>query len=1274
MRRLLPVLTLILTALLAAPISQAQQRPAPTLDAETRAAAPAERPERPVYYRYDEATGGLVLNEAGRAASAAFRADLPQTTRRAPAVRPTPLTDAERQALRKEQARALAADPVRAARLKQRMADAVAQNPRAEVATFSGNTTAAPTWQRPLNVGDGSSGSCLLSGAGTDVPYEANSFTVPATASYDVYASYDVASNYDGYLTLYEGSFDPSDPCLNLIARDDDFADASQSLIESAALTAGTTYLAVVTGFDNDDFGVYEGGVFDAGTVPVTFTVTVAFDDEFSPDENPGDGLCDDLDGTCGLRTAIEEANATAAVRPVFIDFAIDDGPAGAEIAPGVWRITVDFAPPPPFTGGGPSPIPLPSINKSDVTIDGLTQPGASCGDLVTGPKHDLRVVLDGSQLAFGEGLFGQGGGLTVRGLVVQNFPGFGIEARNDGDNLVECNYVGTDYTGETAAGNFSGVFASGTAQNNVVSGNANIGILPDPFEDGMVVQRNLVGSDADGNQPLGNGGHGIHISGDDAVVNTNLSSDNGGVGIFLGVDPGEHGAFPTGAMLTGNTIGLNRVRTAALGNSFEGILLEDNSSPFGGPVRNDIGLPNDGNFVAGNGRDGIRLDGGIVISNRIRGNTVGLTRLGDALPNGDEGIRVVAADTTTIGGLAMGEGNVIAGNGGNGIQLAFDVGTTVEGNIIGLNANGDIRPNGPVGDGLNNSGIELQNSQVVEIRGNTISGNNGSGIRFEPVTRADFGEDVSRTASDAGSRGGFSSSAIIENNRIGTTADGSAIRPNVESGLVLGSSAGFATVTDNTISGNTDTGVFLFGGVEGVTLENNFIGTNASGDALGNGLPGGDGRAGIFCQNASNVRIGQNFQPNTIRFNGTDGIFLSGPCSDIAIVGNIIDSNGGLAIDLAPDGPNPNDAGDGDTGANDRLNFPVITSAENDGSNSIISWTFNAEPFTTYELLFCRNDAPDASGFGECQTPNALSTRTTDGDGNVSGTQSLGAGAYPVGSFVTVNATAFAGPLPQGYIKTSEFAQSVEVEDTSTPDAVTIEATPTSPLTVPRGGQVSFSYTITNGTANPATGQSWFSAALGGNTLAQGVITNGTLPAGQQVTIPYVQNVPNNAPIANYDFCLRIGLFPSPFIDEACFVVTVTPAPPVAGSGEDWSVEDVGDWAPEPIESASGEPESESAQAASSEALPTEALLTGAYPNPFSRSATVGFALPVAQRVKLTVYDMLGREVAVLVDGGLEAGRHTATLDGSTLPSGVYLVRLVAGEQTRTGQITLLR
>ena len=70
-------------------------------------------------------------------------------------------------------------------------------------------------------------------------------------------------------------------------------------------------------------------------------------------------------------------------------------------------------------------------------------------------------------------------------------------------------------------------------------------------------------------------------------------------------------------------------------------------------------------------------------------------------------------------------------------------------------------------------------------------------------------------------------------------------------------------------------------------------------------------------------------------------------------------------------------------------------------------------------------------------------------------------------------------------------------------------------------------------------------------------------------------------------------------------------------------------------------------------------AVLAQNYPNPFNPTTVVSYQLPDAGTVRLVVYDMLGREVAVLVNGRMNEGTHEVTFDGSGLASGIYVYRL---------------
>jgi hypothetical protein len=91
-------------------------------------------------------------------------------------------------------------------------------------------------------------------------------------------------------------------------------------------------------------------------------------------------------------------------------------------------------------------------------------------------------------------------------------------------------------------------------------------------------------------------------------------------------------------------------------------------------------------------------------------------------------------------------------------------------------------------------------------------------------------------------------------------------------------------------------------------------------------------------------------------------------------------------------------------------------------------------------------------------------------------------------------------------------------------------------------------------------------------------------------------------------------------------------------------------------------------------ENAPREFELLQNYPNPFNPSTTLSFSIPYSSFVILRVYDVLGREVATLVNEEKEPGRHTAVLDGKKLSSGVYICRLASGHFTQAMKMLLLR
>ena len=89
---------------------------------------------------------------------------------------------------------------------------------------------------------------------------------------------------------------------------------------------------------------------------------------------------------------------------------------------------------------------------------------------------------------------------------------------------------------------------------------------------------------------------------------------------------------------------------------------------------------------------------------------------------------------------------------------------------------------------------------------------------------------------------------------------------------------------------------------------------------------------------------------------------------------------------------------------------------------------------------------------------------------------------------------------------------------------------------------------------------------------------------------------------------------------------------------------------------------------------LPSEYSLSQNYPNPFNPSTSIKYAVPAAGFVQLKVYDILGREVASLVDGNREAGYYEINFDGSNLASGLYLYRLTAADFVSTKKMLMIK
>lgn len=101
---------------------------------------------------------------------------------------------------------------------------------------------------------------------------------------------------------------------------------------------------------------------------------------------------------------------------------------------------------------------------------------------------------------------------------------------------------------------------------------------------------------------------------------------------------------------------------------------------------------------------------------------------------------------------------------------------------------------------------------------------------------------------------------------------------------------------------------------------------------------------------------------------------------------------------------------------------------------------------------------------------------------------------------------------------------------------------------------------------------------------------------------------------------------------------------------------------------------EDEGAVNNSPDGLPDQFSLEGCFPNPFNAKTTVRFILPQKEDVKLEIYDILGRKVKQLWNGKLLSGKHEVIWDAGNLSSGVYFLRMTAGNFESVKKVMLLK
>ena len=89
---------------------------------------------------------------------------------------------------------------------------------------------------------------------------------------------------------------------------------------------------------------------------------------------------------------------------------------------------------------------------------------------------------------------------------------------------------------------------------------------------------------------------------------------------------------------------------------------------------------------------------------------------------------------------------------------------------------------------------------------------------------------------------------------------------------------------------------------------------------------------------------------------------------------------------------------------------------------------------------------------------------------------------------------------------------------------------------------------------------------------------------------------------------------------------------------------------------------------------IPEGYILSQAYPNPFNPVTTLGFALPIETEVSISVYNLQGREIISLVNGNMAAGYHQVVWNADSHSSGMYFVKMIAGEYVNIQKLMFIK
>lgn len=705
-----------------------------------------------------------------------------------------------------------------------------------------------------------------------------------------------------------------------------------------------------------------------------------------------------------------------------------------------------------------------------------------------------------------------------------------------------------------------------------------------------------------------------------------------------------------------------------------------------------------DANIIVGAGIDGsdsygILIEGPSASQNEIAGNMIGMLPTGGVVIANANGIGLSeSTHDNLIGGESVGARNIISGNTGNGISLTKGAnGNRMVGNFVGPDVSGISGPgNGQHGIFIG-AGCEqnMIGGPSLQER-NFICANHGDGIRMS-------GAGVERNQ--------------IIGNSIGLDVTGYVALGNWKNGISLENGAARNTIgssdsgTVNIISGNLGHGISITGtGSDENQIVGNYVGFDSSGyGPIGNG---DYFSAGIYLgESVSGTQIGGSgpFERNHFAYNIMGGIYLDGADHN-RIQGNYI----GVSVNSVSAGYNGTGVVLRNGGSDNLIGGDSTGEGNTISGNLMDEFPFGAgilmaDPGTDRNLVMGNMIGTDASG--SRQIPNA-SAGVVICDGasyNRIGGANPGEGNIISGNGYSTNLVS----LGRGVHLYGEGTS----HNTISGNLIGLGADSLSPV------------------RNLGNGVGIF---LGAHDNVVGGVSEeaGNLISGNRCHGVLVQSADSRRNLIKYNRIfdndsLGIGIrqsaqesIQSPILVSYITGVVFGSAAPgdiidiyladedLSGAGEGtlWLAGGIADEFGEFAVAVPSQPEGAKITAVATDSLgnssqfaanlpldqttdvddspgrrPVSFALEQNYPNPFNPSTRISYSLPFPSRVSLTVFNLLGERVTVLVEDLLPAGRHQSIWDGTdeggnSVASGVYIYRLEAGSQTVSRKMLLIK